>query len=271
MTEPFELFFTTGHAATLHARRHGGLERDFDWASLCAAHLDPALVPRARAAWTQQALSEYGTAVSMTQLLEALARAAMPLDLITLAATAVTHELEHAELYSRLAMSLGGGAPLPFEPTSLGLPTPTVGDPVQRANELMVKLCCVGEAFSFPMLAAGLEAPLQPLVRAVLERVVAEEALHGRLGALYLEWVAEELRDDERVRLGAVATQMLASLARQLPVSDALAPGVPEAQLRSLGWLDPATWRQRAHQTMHEAVIAPLSKHGIVATPPPPA
>lgn len=268
MTEPFELFFTNGHATALHARRHGELERGFDWSSLEASGFDATLVPRARLAWTQQALSEYGTAISMTQLLEALARASMPLDLITLAATCVTQELEHAELYSRLAMQLGGGAPVAFEPGALGLPAPTTGDPVQRANELMVRLCCVGEAFSFPMLAAGLEHALHPLVRAVLERVVAEESLHGRLGMLYLEWVDDELGDAERARLGEVATQMLGSLARQLPERDALAPGVPLEQLQALGWLDPASWRRRAHQAMREAVIVPLARFGIVATPP---
>jgi hypothetical protein len=268
VSAPFELFFTNGHAAALHARRHGELERGFDWASLEASAFDPTLVPRARAAWTQQALSEYGTAVSMTQALEALARAAMPLDLITLTAASITHELEHAELYSRLAMSLGGGTEVSFASHTLGVPTPVVSDPLQRANELMVRLCCVGEAFSFPMLAAGLDAPLHPLVRVVLERVVAEESLHGRLGTLYLEWVADELTDGERARLGTVATQMLSTIARQLPASDALAPGVPLEQLRSLGWLDPATWRRRAHQVMREAVIGPLSRFGIVAAAP---
>jgi hypothetical protein len=268
VTQPFELYFTDGHATALHARRHGELERGFDWASLTEGDFDPALVPRARAAWTQQALSEYGTAVSMTQLLEALARAAMPLDLLTLAATSVTQELEHAELYSRLAMSLGGGAVVAFEPDSLGLPTPASANAAQRANELMVRLCCVGEAFSFPMLAAGLEAPLHPVVRAVLERVVAEESLHGRLGTLYLEWVADELTDDERTRLGAVATQMLAHLGRQLPATDALAPQVPLEQLRSLGWLDPAGWSRRARDVMRDAVVVPLARFGIVANLP---
>src|SRR4051794_8195753 len=75
-------------------------------------------------------------------------------------------------------LPLGGGAPIPFSPDGLGVKLDPALDPRQRANELVLRLCCVGEAFSFPMLAAGLEGVRHALVREVLERVVRDEALH---------------------------------------------------------------------------------------------
>lgn len=267
MSQPFELCFTEGQAAAWHARASGDLERAFPWESLDPGRFSPALVERARWAWTQQSLSEYGTSVSMAQLVEALARAGAPIDLIGMASRFVTQELEHAELYARLAMRLGGGAPLTFEATKLGI-TPSRADltHTERANEFVVQLCCVGETFSMPMLAAGLRPDDHPLVRAVLERVVAEEAMHGRLGWLYLDWVAEELSEPEKSRLGQLASQTLAQLARQFPHGQTLAPGVSPSELNQLGWLDPQAWRLRALEVIEASVLAPLRRYGISAS-----
>lgn len=264
---PFELFFTDGPAAKWHARASGDLEHAFPWATLEASAFEAPLVERARWAWTQQSLSEYGTSVSMTQLVEALARACAPIDLISMASHFVTQELEHAELYARLAMRLGGGTPTPFEPSKLGItPSRTDLTPTERANEFIVQLCCVGETFSMPMLAAGLQLTDHPLVRAVLERVVSEESMHGRLGWLYLDWAGDELSLEERTRLGQLASATLSQLARQWPQTERVAAGVPVAQLNRLGWVDPAAWRRRALEVIETSVIAPLAKYGIVAS-----
>ncbi len=266
MTEPFELFFTEGFAATWHARHHGDLERDFAWGSLDASQFEPSMVERARLAWTQQTLSEYGTSVSMAQLVEALARASAPIDLIAMASHFVTQELTHAELYARLTTRLGGGTPLRFDPASLGAAMPADLTAHERATALVVQLCCIGETFSMPMLAAGLQVSDHPLVRSVLERVVAEESVHGRLGWLYLDWVGDELTDGERERLGRMASKTLADLSRQWPTTDTrLAQGVPLTQLNRLGWVDPGTYRRRATEVILEHVIRPLSKYGIIA------
>src|SRR5690606_8411234 len=79
----------------------------------------------------------------------------------------------------------------------------------ERASELVVRTCCVGEAFSVPMLATAMQSAAHPLTRAVLERIVKDEAPHGRFGFLYLEWLADELDGAERDRLAGVALAML--------------------------------------------------------------
>ena len=50
-----------------------------------------------------------------------------------------------------------------------------------RLAELVVRVCCVGEAFSLPMLAGAKLRAACPLTRAVLETIVEDEAAHGRL------------------------------------------------------------------------------------------
>jgi hypothetical protein len=260
--ELFQLLLTDGPATTWHQRNVGDFERAFDWSSLRPEAYAAKVVERARLAWTHQALSEYGTAVSMTQLVDALARALAPIDLITMAATFATQELAHAELYSRLAMTMGGGAPVELDPAQLGV---RLGDtqrsPREHANELVVLLCCVGEAFSCPMLSAGIGPGTHPLVRAVLEHVVREEALHARLGWLYLDWVSDELSTQERERLAKVAGTMLERVADTLPKASAAA--VPDEELAALGWLNAVSYRARALRAVQEVVVAPLAERGI--------
>lgn len=273
--EPFELFFSEGFGASWHARDGKDLGRAYDWQSLDPRGFEPRLVEAVRSAWTHQALAEYGTAVSMAQLLEALCRARVPVDLLAMASTFCTEELSHAELYARLAMQMGGGTPVLFAPEKLGIALAPDLTLEQRANELVVRLCCVGEAFSMPMLAAGLQVSTQPLVREVLQRVVREEALHGRLGWLYLDWVSDQLSDAERTRLGGVARDMVNVLAAQwLPLrKEGGEHGVTSAgfnigTLHGLGWLAGPAYRAQARSTLEAAVVAPLARHGIAVDLP---
>ena len=48
-----------------------------------------------------------------------------------------------------------------------------VSTALQVATELVVRVCCVGEAFSLPMLAGSRSAASHPVTRAVLDRYAA--------------------------------------------------------------------------------------------------
>lgn len=268
--EIFEVSFSTGHARKLHARELGGLERDYPWASLDPGRYPHRLVQRARLGWTENAFNEHCTAAAMGQLLLALCQARAPLDLISMMSRFALDEVIHIELCSRVAMQLGGGVPIAYDPDEVPLPLDPDLSPLQRANELVVAICCVGEAFSFPMLSGAMRSATHPLTRAVLTTIVRDEAMHGAFGFAYLDWIGAELSRAERDRLGKVAR---ATLSRFEPlyarVSSKVTDGVTSEgfaieHVHELGWMEAQAYRALATTTVDEAVRGPLSRYGIV-------
>ncbi len=192
----------------------GNLDRDFPWEAVDPTQYEPDQLERARVSWTNGAFNEFVTATAMGQLVEVMGRANVPLDLWGIAASFPLEELLHVELCSRVAMRLGGGVPIVYDPDDLVLTFDPELTPLQQANELIVRVCCVGEVFSLPMLVASMRAATNPLIRAVYEQIVRDEAMHGKLGWMYLDWIGPSLDDDERARLGRAASDTAAGMRR---------------------------------------------------------
>src|SRR5262245_8985541 len=91
-------------------KRRAGLE-EIDWSDI-AREATPGLVEGAREVWTRSAFSEYASGASFAEIAKHLLAAKAPIDLIAAAGDFVGDEMFHAELASRVAMSLGGAVPL---------------------------------------------------------------------------------------------------------------------------------------------------------------
>ncbi|MFT3769529.1 MAG: ferritin-like domain-containing protein [Minicystis sp.] len=224
---------------------------------------------RARRSWTENAFNEHCTLVALGRMLQALGEAQAPLDLLRMASRFPEEEVLHVELCARVADRLGGLIPRPFDPDAIIPPIDPSLTPRQRATELVVRICCVGEAFSLPMLAGAMKSAAHPLTRAVLETIVEDEALHGRFGYLYLQWVEPDLRPAERDRLGRAASETLASYA---PLWQRLTSRVEDgvtsegfllAHVHELGWMESTAYRSVALETIERSVRAPLARFGI--------
>lgn len=269
MIEPFELSWLGGAPARHFRKVRPGVE-EMPWGTLKPGDFPPVLVDRARISWTEAAYNEYCTASAFADLLGALLAAKAPVDLIGMASDFVADEILHVELTSRVAMELGGGAPYAIDFEALHRrPKPGL-TALARANELIVHVCCVGEAFSLPMLASAYSTAAHPLTRSVLERIVKDEAPHGRLGWLYLDWASERLDDAERARLGEVALDTLEQLAPlwrrlQSRVADGYTTeGYLLSHVHELGWTESSAYRARARAAVRDEVLAPLGTYGIV-------
>jgi hypothetical protein len=267
--EPFDLEWMGGVAERAFRKVRPDVD-EMPWGTLDVAGYPPLLVDRARVAWTEAAYNEYCTAAAFSELLGALLSAKAPIDLIGMASDFVADELLHVELTSRVAMELGGGAPYRIDFRKLTLPIDPSLEPLQRANELVVRTCCVGEAFSVPMLATAMQSASHPLTRAVLERIVKDEAPHGRFGFLYLEWAADQLDRAERERLAGVALRMLRLFGpfwtriKSRVADGKTTEGFDVAHVRSLGFALSEDYAKRARRTVREEVVEPLAAFGIV-------
>jgi hypothetical protein len=221
---------------------------EFPWSSL-DANASPQMMA-ARHFWSENAFNEYASSLAMTQMNQALIAADAPLS----AASFVEDERTHHALCCGVAVRCGGGVAIPYHPASLQLKAE--GSPRERATELVVRVCCLGEAVSLPLLSGNLRSARQPLARAVLERIVRDETRHARFGWDYLEWARPD--EAERQKLAAIINDALAQLRPMLEGEGGAADG------GGLGWMSPREWRALARQSIEQALIRPLARHGIV-------
>ncbi len=267
--EPFDLEWMGGVAERAFRRVRPGAEA-MPWGTLDVRGYPQLLVDRARVAWTEAAFNEYCTAAAFSELLSALLCAKAPVDLVGMASSYVADELFHVELTSRVAMELGGGAPYQVDFRRLTLPIDPDLSPIERANELVVRTCCVGEAFSVPMLATAMQSAAHPLTRAVLEQIVKDEAPHGRFGFLYLEWVQGQLHAAERERLARTALDMLRAFGpywtrlRSRVADGRTSEGFEVEQVRALGFALSEDYAARARRAVREEIAEPLARFGVV-------
>jgi hypothetical protein len=266
--EAFDLEWFGGVAEKHFRKVRPGVD-ELPWGTLDVARYPVELVDRARVSWTEAAYNEYCTAVAFSEMLGALLAAKAPVDLIGMASDFMADEMLHVELTSRIAMELGGGAPYMVDFDGLGIRPSLELSPLARANELVVHVCCVGEAFSLPMLASAYNSALHPLTKNVLQRIVHDEAPHGRFGFLYLDWANEQMDVDERTRLGVIAAntiEQFAPLWQRLTsrVQDGITTeGYRIEHVRELGWTEASAYAVRARAAIEQEVVAPLARYGI--------
>ena len=267
MIERFELSWAGGPAERHVRRRRPGVD-ELPWGTLHPASYPPELVERARLSWTEGAFNEYCSAAAFAELTAALLAANAPIDLVGMAGDFAADEMVHVELNARVAMELGGGAPVSVDFGALTKRPRKRLSPLQRASEICVRTCCVGEAFSVPMLVGTWRSAGHPLTRAVLERIVKDEAPHARLGWLYLEWAAPRLDDRERARLARVAEEALAEYAPYWRgLSSMTNDGIAMGDVHALGWMEANAYAALARTAVRDDIVTPLGRQGISLRP----
>jgi hypothetical protein len=266
--EPFEIEWLGGPAEHHFRRARPGIE-ELPWGTLRTAEYSPSLVAAARRSWTELAVNEYRAIVAFSEVLRAMTLAKVPLDLLGMTSDFLADECVHVELASRLAMELGGGAPLLVDMRHFA---PRANDdlpPLERANEIVLQVG-ISEAFAGGTGLGNRNAASHPLPRAVFDRILADEARHRRLAGLYFEWAADKIDEVERARLATVATRVLDALSvfwqtAPTPVVDGKTrDGWPIDDLHALGWLEQAQMIVLAREVVRRDVLAPLDAIGIV-------
>lgn len=265
----FDVAFTRGAALRMHQKTLASVERDYPWHTLDASRYPAELLLRARRGWTENALNEHCTGAVLGQMLQHVVSCGAPLDLISMASRFPLEEVIHVELCARVADRLGGLYPLEYDPDAIAVPLDPSLTPLQRASELVVRVCCVGEAFSLPMLTGAMKSAAHPVTRKVLETIVADEALHGRFGWLFLEWAAPSFSKAERARLAVAARdtmrlfeplwQKLTSTVHEGVTSE----GFLLSHVHELGWMESGAYRALAIETVQTRVREPLARFGI--------
>lgn len=231
-------------------KRRSGMD-EFDWSDI-TREAAPDLVLAAREVWTRSAFSEYASGAAFADIASRLTTAHAPIDLIAAAGDFVGDEMFHAELASRVAMSLGGALPLEVDFQKLVRPPEGEGA-LLRAAEAIVRSCCVGESLTVPLLKQSRRAAGSPTIEAVISRILRDEAQHAELGWWFLDWA--ELTDADRAHLGRVAGRTVSSFTALFGRECAASEG--------LGALPCASFDDAFLEAVERDVVGPLAERGI--------
>ncbi len=196
-----------------------------------------------------------------------MTEAKAPLDLIGMASGFVADEVVHVELASRVAMELGGAVPRPVDFDALYAGPDPALPAFQRANDMVLRVSAIAEAFSGRMAVGAMRSTTHPLTRGVYEKVVADESLHYRLGGLYFEWASEQMDDRERARLSVLALETLKTFVPSFkPKRDKGSARYRATleQIHEIGWIETRFYKENVEAAVRDAIVAPLVTYGIV-------
>lgn len=264
MGELFELELLGGSTERRYRKARPEVE-GMPWGTLDVREIPEPILVAARRAWTGAAYQEHRTAVACTATLRALVEVRAPLDLIAMASRFPLDELVHVELCARMAMELGGGTEIQHEPDGLVRdPNPAL-PPLLRATELVVRYFCVGEALSIPLLRGTWHASRHPLPKAILGRIVKDEAAHGAFGFLFLDWVLDRLGPTDLQHLGAQADIVIRAIYEQWSAIERRRTGAA-SDAHALAWMETDAYLALAARSMQANVIDPLTERGIPIT-----
>lgn len=253
----FELSWRGGATeARLHARRPG--IDDLPWGTLDLERYPAEYGIEARRIWSNGVFTEYASAAAFSALTTSMLQCGAPVDLVAACADIVVDELFHVELSSRLTMELGGAMPLEFDLAKIAPVTSPGARPLMRAAEIAVVTSCVSESLSVPAMARSKALAGEPLVKAVLERLLADEGPHARLGFWFLDWANDELTDAERAQLATICVETVGVYAPLWKEDDCTACPLPTG----LGGHD-AVGRAALRKAVDVAIATPLARYGI--------
>ena len=236
------------------------------WGTLRLGKYDPKVIEAARRTWTIAAFQEHRTGAACAETLNALITARAPVDLVAIASRFPLDEMVHVELCARMAMELGGGTEIIHDPRVMVLDAREDQPPLQRAAELVVRFFCVGEALSIPLLRGTWHAAQHPLPRAVLGRIVKDEAAHGAFGFTVLDWAAPDLTVADREHLGHMADVAIDFLHRQWDDLAKRPKSVPHDG-DVLQWMQTDDYLALAYKSLERDVMAPLRARRIPLKP----
>ncbi|MFO0678970.1 MAG: hypothetical protein U0169_20750 [Polyangiaceae bacterium] len=259
--ELFELELLGGAIEKRYRRMRPEVE-DMPWGTIDVRGMAPHDLVAARQAWTGAAFQEHRTGIACAATLRALIEARAPLDLIALASRFPLDEMVHVELCARMAMEIGGGTEIRHDPDAMVLDGDPDVAPLVRAAELVTRFFCVGEALSIPLLRGTWHASKHPLPRAVLGRIVKDEAAHGTFGFTFLDWALPMLDEAARAHVAKHADLAIAFTKRQWD-DIRKRPKRERHDGDALAWMETDAYLALATRSMDEKVIRPLIARGI--------
>jgi hypothetical protein len=240
-----------------------GLE--IDWSLLNPAEHEPAHIELAQRVWSDRVRTEFRSVQIMTRFLSEVVGAGDPLDIYAGAAELIGDEIRHTALCVGVWRALGVEPRFP-DPVAHIMPPEFMNASMgERALNTAITMLLVSETLSVGFITDLQERCEHPVIRAVLDATVEDEADHEAYGREYvrasLKRFPASTRPQWRKLVGEVvsryrtqADQVLAGMSDAERTLDAW----PERELVALGLHSPQrqalvlerTWRETLAPTL---------------------
>jgi hypothetical protein len=206
------------------------------------------------------ARGEYGAIAQFSLLSTALTLNGAPLDLILAATHASSDEARHTEYCLKMAEVSGQPTPIQLARATLdaGLPATLELEDVDLA---MLRYVAVSETLATALLTACRNQASDPVVRALLTALVADEVHHARLGWYYAAYRSPAWSQAERQRLADQMAEVVVGLEQEF-WQGRDAPCGFEEPARALGLLDSVTQRAVINEVMESEILPALDALG---------
>ena len=131
---------------------------------------------------------------------------------------------------------------------------------------MIVRFFCVGEALSIPLLRGTWHAAVQPLPKAVLGRIVKDEAAHGTFGFAFLDWALGKLDDEQTAHVGRAADRGIRFIEDQWALIRKARGPDDDTSGDTLGWMRSDAYLVAAAKALDDKVRTPLRERGVPLT-----
>jgi hypothetical protein len=217
-------------------------------------------------AQTMLALGEYTAVDLFARMAAGLARNGAPFDLVAAATRVPCDEIRHAEYTLRFASLIAGReVTVEFDPTMLDREwkkTMSLGD----LDRFVVEIAAIGETLACALIGACHERAEDPVARAVLGTVLADEVHHARLGWYYLTWRAPQWTLAERQRVADAAGAVVMDTERRFWRGRDAKSKSHARSARALGVLDSKSQRRAVARVMEDEIVPALDAFGLGAS-----
>jgi hypothetical protein len=252
--ELFELELHGGSVEKRYRRAVPEIEA-LPWGTIDLAEYSEDELRAARIGWTQASLQEYQSTSVHADALRDMLGLRMPIDLMAMSTQFQLDELAHAELAARIAMELGGGAPVVHTPVV----PPAFGGPADfTLAERALRAFAVSETYAHVMLAAAFTRAAHPLLRGVRRILAKDEAAHGRFGWLLLEWLIPEMNAAQLDELRRVAARSVEHLRKRAELISTQ-PKTSFGEIAALGRFEAEEYRDLALSAIDQKIVPRLA------------
>jgi hypothetical protein len=129
----------------------------------------------------------------------------------------VVDEVRHARLCAFVGSQLGAARPT-FDARPVRARLAELPDPLGRSTAILLIEAAMGETISMALFRAGRRAATEPLTRAALSAILADEVRHQRNGWTGMTALWPSLSGQQREALQSEATSGFAAFERQVAV-----------------------------------------------------
>ena len=150
--------------------------------------------------WLARMVNEHRSSNVFAGMLQSLIEASLPLDVQSAVLTMAQDELRHAVLCGNVVRALGAQPVSEAEPELRAVPRHASVPPMERVLRNAIAVGCLSETVAVALISEERVLATEPLIKWTLDKILADEVTHAKLGWSLAGSIVPTLDDSGRER-----------------------------------------------------------------------